>query len=489
MSHEIMTVAQMRAMDAASPALGVPTRALMERAGAAVAASIIEHWSPRRTVVLCGPGNNGGDGYVVARLLQQANWPVSVAAVNGAPSGDAADAAAGWAGATAPLAPLPAGDLYVDALFGAGLARPLNGDAADAVRAMLLSSAPIVAVDLPSGLNADTGAPNGEVCVRANLTVTFTRKKPAHVLYPGRDLCGVVEVHDIGVPADVVRANLEQLWQNAPELWAAAFPWPAADAHKHTRGHVMVASGERLRTGAARLAARGALRIGAGLVTVVSPLKAAAENAAHLTAIMLDVAEAPRHYSDATLLADCLVIGPAFGTDPRHSERMHAARTTPKRCPIVFDADAITLLAPLKVKLQARDVMTPHLGEFRRAFPGVFEKSATRIEAVRKAAAMAGCTVLLKGPDTAIAAPDGRACVNTSGGPQLATAGAGDVLAGFIAGLIAQGATSFEAAQIACWLHGRCADLFGPGLIAEDLPERAPEVLGEIAALRRRKRD
>lgn len=485
MTHEVISVAQMRAMDAASPAAGVPTRDLMENAGRAVAEVVMRHWRPTSVAVLCGPGNNGGDGFVAARVLREAGWPVEVAclAPTDALRGDAADAAAQWGARVAPLDTLPDATLYIDALFGAGLSRPLDGEAAAAVRALLERQAPVLAVDVPSGVDADTGKVGGAV-VRAERTVTFTRKKAAHVLYPARAFCGDVEVASIGAPEDVVRTHLGSLWENAPDVWRAAFPWPRYDAHKHARGHVMVASGERLRTGAARLAARGALRVGAGLVTVISPLKAAAENAAHLTAIMLDVAEAPRHYSDATTMADCLVIGPAFGTDPRHSERMHAARTTPKRCPIVFDADAITLMAPLKVKLQSRDVLTPHVGEFRRAFPNVLEKSATRIEAVRTAAAMAGCVVLLKGPDTTIAAPDGRAYVNTSGSPHLATAGSGDVLAGFIGGLIAQGTPSLEAALIASWLHGRCGEALGPGLIAEDLPDCVPIALGEIAPQR-----
>lgn len=481
MSCEVVTIAEMRAIDEGAADAGVSIRTLMENAGRAVAQAIVEHFTPRPTAVLCGPGNNGGDGWVAARFLRAAGWPVWVETL--APretlTGVAAEAAAGWDGDVYAIGEdNPMADLFVDALFGAGLSRALDGDCARLAKA--LPPERVVAVDVPSGLAGDSGVPLGETCFRASLTVTFVRKKLAHVLMPGRAYCGKVVVADIGAPENLIDAQAVKLWENSPALWRTAFPWPRLDAHKHARGHVLCASGERLRTGAARLAARGALRAGAGLVTVISPLKAAAENAAHLTAIMLDVAEAPRHYSDAALIADCLVIGPAFGTDPRHSERMHAARTTQKRCPIVFDADAITLMAPLKIKLQARDVLTPHPGEFKRAFPGLLDKSENRIVAAREAAARAGCAVLLKGPDTVIAAADGRASVNTNGSPHLATAGSGDVLAGVIAGLIAQGMASWEAACAGAWLHAACATRFGPGLIAEDIPEILPHILREL---------
>lgn len=484
MRGEIITIAQMRAIDDASARAGVATLTLMENAGRAVAQAIAARFTPRPTAVLCGPGNNGGDGWVVARVLREMGWPawVETLAPRETLRGDAASAAQAWTGDVYTIgADNPMADLFVDALFGAGLSKPLEGEAARLADALMRAPERVVAVDVPSGLHGDTAKPIGARCFRAGLTVTFVGKKAAHVLSPGRALCGDVVVADIGAPEEAVRAQAITLHENGPSVWGGALPWPGMDAHKHARGHVMCASGERLHTGAARLAARGALRVGAGLVTVISPIKAAAENAAHLTAIMLDIAEAPRHYSDATLMSDCLVIGPAFGTDPRHGERVHAARTTQKRCPIVFDADAITLLAPLKVKLQARDVLTPHPGEFKRAFPGLLDKSENRIAAARASAALAGCTVLLKGPDTVVAAPDGRAVVNTSGTPFLATAGSGDVLAGFIGGLIAQGMESFAAAAAGAWLHGKCAELAGPGLIAEDLPEILPRILRELA--------
>ncbi|MBL8543992.1 MAG: NAD(P)H-hydrate dehydratase [Hyphomonadaceae bacterium] len=292
--------------------------------------------------------------------------------------------------------------------------------------------------------------------------------------------CGDVVVADIGAPESVVAAQQVSLWENDPSRWR--LPWPDAEAHKHARGHVLVASGGHARTGAARLSAAGALRAGAGLVTVLSPPDALAENAAQLTAIMLREAKGPESYAEAARNAQCMIIGPAFGTSDAHYKLLCAALEANPRCPLVLDADALTLLAPLTHGLDARDVLTPHLGEFRRAFPGFYSNTPNRIDAARAAAAYARCVVLLKGPDTVIAAPDGRAVVNTTGTPFLATAGSGDVLAGIIGGLIGQGMDSFGAACAGAWLHGKAAEAFGPGLIAEDLPGLLPPVLAVLAA-------
>jgi hydroxyethylthiazole kinase-like uncharacterized protein yjeF len=478
--HEIITIAQMRAIDEASARAGVPTRTLMENAGLAVADAITNRYAPRPTAVLCGPGANGGDGWVAARALREQGWPVWVEtlAPREALTGDAADAATAWKGDVLPIgADNPDAQLFVDALFGAGLSRPLEGEAARLART--LPGERVVAVDVPSGIDGDDGEPLGEAHFAAALTVTFVRKKPAHVLMPSRAFCGEVVVADIGAPDDVVAAQGVALWENHPSLWR--MPWPEPDAHKHERGHVIVASGGHARTGAARLAARGALRAGAGLVTVLSPGDALAENAAQLTAIMLREAIGEASYAEAARTAQAMVIGPAFGTSDAHFKRLLAAMNATPRCPLLLDADAITLLAPLTHGLDARDVMTPHVGEFRRAFPGIWSNSENRIAAARAAAAYARCVVLLKGPDTVIAAPDGRAIVNTTGTPFLATAGAGDVLAGFIAGLMGQDMDSFQAAAAGAWLHGRVAERVGPGLIAEDIAENLPPVLNGLA--------
>lgn len=487
MSGEIISVAEMAAIDVAAAAAGTPTRTLMENAGQAVAHAIAQKFSPRTTAVLCGPGNNGGDGWVVARALQELGWPVSVYTLTPRENlkGDAAAAASAWSGDVHALdgAP-PQADLYVDALFGAGLSRPLEGVAALLAAALSNDPARVVAIDVPSGLDGDSGKALGEVCFISGLTVTFVRKKPAHVLLPGRGLCGEIIVADIGVPESIVGAQAISLWENHPGLWWVRFPWPQAEAHKHARGHAMVASGAHTRTGAARLAARAALRIGAGLVTVLSPLDALAENAAHLTAVMLQSADSIDAFAEAARAAQALIIGPAFGVTDTHEKWLHAAIGASGRCPLVLDADAITLLAPMTHALSENDVLTPHVGEFRRAFPGLLSNTASRIEAARAAAAYARCVVLLKGPYTVIAAPDGRAIVNTTGSPFLATAGSGDVLAGLIGGLVAQGMSGFEAAAAGAWIHGKAGEALGPGLIAEDLPEILPATLSALHAWR-----
>jgi hydroxyethylthiazole kinase-like uncharacterized protein yjeF len=484
MSREIITVEQMRAIDTGSAAAGVQTRTLMENAGRAVANAIIARFTPRHTAVLCGPGNNGGDGWAAARFLFERGWPVWVETLvlRDTLKGDAKDAATQFNGEIYVLSrDNPRAELVVDALFGAGLSRPLEGEAARAANAFWKRADRVIAIDVPSGIDGDTGMALNEISFGAALTVTFVRKKPAHVLMPGRALCGEVLVADIGAPEDVVAAQKVRLFENHPSLWS--LPWPEPDAHKHERGHVLVASGGRARTGAARLSARAALRGGAGLVTVLSPPDALDENAAQLTAIMVREARDEAAYAEAARTASTFVIGPAFGTSDNHYKLLLAAIGAEPRAPLVLDADAITLLSPITHGFTPHDVVTPHVGEFRRAFPGIWSHAGNRVEATRAAAAYARCVVLLKGPDTVIAAPDGRAIVNTTGSPFLATAGSGDVLAGLIAALISQGMESFEAAAAAVWLHGKAGERLGPGLIAEDVTEILPAILNDLAPM------
>ena len=478
MSGEILTTAQMAAADAFAVAQGTPSLLLMENAGRAVADAIAARFKPCSVAVLCGPGNNGGDGFVVARLLHEQGFTVRVA-TDGGHSNDAAAMGARWSGATSALTPdvLRGMTLVVDGLFGAGLARPLEGAAAQMVEA--LNDLPVVAIDLPSGVSGDTGQPLSSVYVRAILTVTFFRKKPAHLLLPGRALCGEIVVADIGIPPEAASTALHE---NTPALWR--YPWPKDEGHKYGRGHCLVVSGGPAATGAARLAARGALRIGAGLVTVASPPNAVMVNAAHLTAIMLKRCDGAAEL--AALLEDkrlnAVVIGPALGIGGETREMVMAALNS--GAAIVLDADALTSFKDdpdaLFARLHDRCVLTPHDGEFDRLFPGLHDAATSKVEAVRAAAARAGCTVLLKGGDTVIAQPGGKAAINANAPAFLATAGAGDVLAGFIAGLLAQGMAAFDAACAGAWLHGAAAAQFGPGLIAEDLPEALPPVLAQL---------
>lgn len=483
MSGEILTVEECYAADRYAAALGTPTLTLMENAGRAIADEIAVRFKPCKAAVLCGPGNNGGDGFVVARLLAGRGFDVRLSLLGAleALKGDAAAMAARWDGTIGPLSGDCISDamLVVDALFGAGLSRALDGEAARACEAMNASDAKIIAVDVPSGLQGDSGKPLGDACVKADVTVTFFRKKPAHVLMPGRALCGETVVADIGIPE--AAANVCSLFENGPALWRARYPWPKSDAHKYARGHCVVVSGSMQSTGAARLAARGALRAGAGLVSVASPPDAVAVNAAQLTAIMVKPFAGAKGLAD--LMSDkrlnAVVAGPGCGVGRATQELVGAILASSAAA--VLDADALTSFAgdPKALYLLLRDnaVLTPHEGEFERIFPGVLARAQSKIEAVRAASAAAKCVVLLKGADTVIAAPDGRAAVNTNAPPTLATAGSGDVLAGIIGGLLAQGMNAFDAALAGTWLHGEAANCFGIGLIAEDVPEMLPRVL------------
>ena len=483
MAREILTVAEMAAADRAAVLRGTPTPVLMERAGEAVALAVRARYAHRPVVIWCGPGDNGGDGYVAARHLRRRGWQVVVEAAV-PPATDAARwAASRWKGEVRPLSTEPSlGTLYIDALFGAGLSRPLEGAVAQLARACQEKSLTVLAVDTPSGIHGDTGRPLGDLAFSAALTVTFHRRKRAHVLVEGRKACGEIVVADIGLwPAEGAA-----LFENDPGLWERRFPWPALDAHKHSRGRLKVVSGEAWNTGAARLSARGALRIGAGAVTLLSPPGALAVNAAHLEAVMLAPFESDADLATAAEHADAVIIGPAAGVGEATARNLQALART--GAALVVDADALTSFRhdpeALFACLDRDDVLTPHPGEFERIFPGLLAKSPERIAAAHEAARLAGAVVLLKGADTVIAAPDGRAAVSLNGTPWLATAGSGDVLAGFIGGLIAQGMESFEAACAGAWIHAACGARHGPGLIAEDLPGLAPDVLAQLYAKR-----
>lgn len=484
MSREIMTVAEMTAADHAAVARGVPVTTLMERAGAAVAEAVRARFSPRPVVIWCGPGDNGGDGYVAARLLRRKGWSVRVEALAPPATEASRHAAARWKGEVAPLPGDPSrAELYIDALFGAGLSRPLEGNVARLARASQTLAKPIVAIDLPSGLSGDTGKAVGDIAFRADLTVTFHRRKLAHALITGREVCGEIVVADIGLDSSAADFTLHE---NSPALWGKRFPWPELAAHKHGRGRLKVISGDAWSTGAARLAARGGLRIGAGVVTVLSSPAALASNAAHLEAVMLAPFESEADLETAGEGADVVVIGPAAGVGDVTARNLFALART--GAALVVDADALTSFRQdpeaLFSALDRDDVLTPHPGEFERIFPGLLARSPERISAAREAARKAGAVVLLKGADTVVAAPDGRAAVSLNGVPWLATAGSGDVLAGFIGGLIAQGMESFEAACAGAWIHAECGASHGPGLISEDLPGLAPAVLARLLAQR-----
>lgn len=490
---EILTVAEMTEVDRLTAASGVPTLTLMENAGRQVANEIARRWPACRTTVLCGPGNNGGDGYVVARHLGARGFAVEVLTVGDHKSlkADAAAMAKLWGGLTRKFDPNEPvqGDLFVDAVFGAGLSRGLAPELVQLFEDISVADVPIVAIDVPSGICGDRARFLDEVQPwTATLTVTFFRKKPAHVLYPARGHCGEIVCVDIGIPSGMLHA-LAQIRGPAAapagrcvENIAPPLPAdPKATGHKYSRGHCIVVAGPAHATGATRLAARGALRVGAGLVTVVGDASAVAALAPALTAIM--VREAASASALKGLLQDkrlnAVVIGPGNGVGGLTRERVGAVLGSAAAC--VIDADALTSFqddpALLFKQLHGRAVLTPHEGEFERLFPGLLAGAANRIEAARAAAKRANAVVLLKGPDTVIADPAGNAAINTNAPADLATAGSGDVLAGIAAGLMAQGLDAFAAARSAAFLHGACGRIAGPGLIAEDLPEALPAAL------------
>ncbi|TPM41856.1 NAD(P)H-hydrate dehydratase [Mesorhizobium sp. B2-3-4] len=508
MSDELLLSAEMGEADrltiAAGPTDGI---GLMRRAGEVVAAQVLKCYpSAAHVHVLCGPGNNGGDGYVVARILAGSGVAVTVWA-SGAPrlGSDAALAAAQCPIHPRPLSDFDAapGSIVVDALYGAGLSKPLSGDAARAVDHAARQRLPVVAVDLPSGVSGDSGKVLG-TSFSADLTVTFARKKPGHLLLPGRERCGEIVLADIGIGDDIIARLQSRTFENRPALWLRGLPVPAVDAHKYKRGHVGVFCGGPSATGAARLSALAAARSGAGAVTVLSPGNAMQVNAAHLTSIMLrksdDVADIEAFIGERRPSA--FVLGPGFGIGEKTRtfaltllafgrQKKIAAQIDG----LVFDADAITSFreAPDILFEAARRpdapalVITPHEGEFARLFPDIADDDAlSKLDKARAAAAKANAFIVYKGADTVIAAPDGRAAVNSNGAAWLATAGSGDVLSGIAAGLLAQAMPAFEAACAAVWIHAEAGCRFGPGLIAEDLPPAIVPALRELVEARQK---
>ena len=472
---ELVTTAQMRAADAHAIASGIAGTTLMERAGAAVASAILARWAPRPAAILCGPGNNGGDGYVIARLLAQNGWPVEVFALGevAALKGDAAHMARLWTGKVTPLAAFKAERfaLVVDALFGSGLSRPLDGMAQEASRRLSESDCGVVAVDVPSGVDGDESGSEG-LCVKADLTVTFHRLKAAHLFHPARAACGEIVLADIGIP-DGWREGTGAL-PDIVQLPRIALPDTSHDsaAHKHGRGRLCVLAGPPGATGAARLSAMAGLKAGAGLVTLLCPPASLMEAASASLAVMTKSIREEDFAKTLSLhRASALVIGPGAGLNDTLKERVLAVLSTD--IPAVLDADALSVFAEdqkaLLAALHDRAVLTPHTGEFERLFPGLLAASANPTDAARAAAQQSGAIVLLKGPASVIAHPDGRIAVNIHASGRLATAGSGDVLAGLVGALLAQGIAPFQAAQSAAFIHGEAGYHLPPGGTAEDL--------------------
>jgi hydroxyethylthiazole kinase-like uncharacterized protein yjeF len=485
----LLSPRQMGEADRLTIAGGISGMRLMEAAGRAVADAVSRRWPPRPLTVLCGPGNNGGDGFVAARILFERGWPVRVALLGerAALHGDAAQAAARWPEPVEPLAPevLDGAGLVIDGLFGAGLARPLDGIARAIIEATIARGVPVVAIDVPSGVDGEEGAVRG-AAPQAAVTVTFFRKKPGHLLLPGRLHCGEIVLAQIGIAERVLDQVPPDTAENDPVWWRDLLPRPDAASHKYSRGHALIAGGAVM-TGAGRLAARAALRSGAGLVTVAAPAAAFAIYAASLTGIIVQPVEGLEEFR--ALLADprrnAALIGPGAGVSAETRDKALSTLNAGKRC--VLDADAMTVFADDPSVLFAAigaptvmtpPVMTPHEGEFAR----LFDPAGGKPERARRAARRSGAVILLKGADTVIAAPDGRVAINANAPPSLATAGSGDVLSGIVLGLLAQGMDAFAAAAAAAWMHGKAARRIGTGLIAEDLPDALSAVLRDLAA-------
>jgi hydroxyethylthiazole kinase-like uncharacterized protein yjeF len=482
--HALLTSTEMGAVDRLAAAGVVPVGGFMEAAGAAVAVAIGARWSTRPVTVLCGPGNNGGDGFVAARHLSAAGWPVTVAVMGSraALSGDAAHASGLWTGAIVPFTAkcLDGAGLVVDAIFGAGLSRPLSGAALAIVEALKDRPVPVCAIDVPSGVDGSTGAVLG-AAASADLTVTCFRKKLGHLLYPGRGLCGDVVLADIGTPVSVLNMVRPMAWENDPALWLDRFPWPQAESYKYTRGEVLVLGGEAI-TGASRMTAIAASRGGAGMVTLAAPAKVWNAYATSLINAIVQSFDGLANFS--AMLADVrrnvIAIGPGAGVGAATRAYVVAALATHRT--VVLDADALTSFAEapedLFAAIKGPCVLTPHAGEFKR----LFHFTGDKLHLARSAAKQCQAVVVLKGPDTVIASPDGRAIINANAPPQLATGGSGDVLTGFVAAMLAQGMPAFEGAAAAVWLHGAAAAAFGLGLVADDLPDALPHVLQRLVA-------
>jgi hydroxyethylthiazole kinase-like uncharacterized protein yjeF len=481
LKHLLVTPSEMARVDAATAKSGIPFGQLVERAGQAVAASALRHFpQARRYAVLCGPGNNGKDGYVAARALVQSGASVAVYGMADGQLGETLLRAEEYPISCAPLARYEPqdGDVIIDALFGGGLSRNVPAVVAEVINQVSKAALPVLAVDLPSGLCGRRGVPLG-AAFKATRTIAFMNRKPGHLLLPGRSLCGDMEVVDIGIPTRTIRAAAAGWAENGPTLWGHLLPVPDEDAHKYRRGHLAVFSGPASRTGAARLSALAGLKRGAGLVTVASPPDAMSVNATSLTAIMLhqiETAQDLETWLDSAKLA-AFVLGPGFGVGEK--ARQFSLRL--KDRPLVLDADGITSFrddpSELFKAFAAGDthlVLTPHEGEFSRLFPDLADNAElSKLEKAVKAAERAHAAIVYKGADTVIAAPDGRAYINTNAPPWLATAGSGDVLAGMIGALLAQGMPAFEAAAAAVYLHGEAAKAAGRSMTAEDLAAHA----------------
>lgn len=486
---EILTAQEMRQADQSAIAAGAKGIELMTAAGHAVAHKIAQEFAPCPVLVLCGKGNNGGDGFIVAGLLEKAGWPVRVACLSKITElkGDAALAAKTFSGKVEALNSnlgIKDARIVVDAVFGTGFTGTLEPELVTLFDKVRAKSPAVIAVDMPSGIDADSGT-IAEGTLKADITVTFCRRKIAHMIYPSRTWCGRVVRSDIGIDDSVIAQQTVLAYENNPALWVASLPVPGHDSHKFTRGHVSVYGGT-FRTGAAALAARAAQRAGAGLVSIASADSAQLYYRLAAASLMVDECNTLDDYK--AILADerrtAAVIGPgalpAQGGEEDLRAAVLAAVATPKV--VVLDGDVFRAFEHQPAQLfgqldPTRHVMTPHAGEFLRLFG---TPDGSKLDQARAAAKKANAVIVYKGADTIIAAPEGLAVIDVSGPPTLATAGSGDVLAGLIAGFAAQGMPAFFAACASVYLHSHSARLHGLGLTAEDIISNIHQALNHL---------
>jgi hydroxyethylthiazole kinase-like uncharacterized protein yjeF len=487
---ELLTAEEMSRAERLTLEGGTSSLTLMENAGRGVTEEVVRRF-PRgsKVLVLCGPGNNGGDGFVAARALRERGYHVRLALLGDADKlkPDAKEMARRWDETIEPMEPkkVNGAEVIIDAIWGTGLSKPVNGVVAEMIDEVSRRELPVVSVDVPTGIDATHGNVHG-VAFKAVSTVTFFRRKTGHLLLPGRLLCGDVRTVDIGIPNSVLGEIEPHTFINEPEFWLRYFPRLRIDGHKYHRGHAVVVSGPMESTGAARLAARAALRVGAGLVTVATSKAAFYVNAAQLTAIMVAAFDGAQglleKLSDPRITA--ALIGPGAGATAETRELVGATLTS--ETTVVLDADGLTAFSEAPQELftlikqrAAPTILTPHEGEFSRLFPEL-GNAPSKLERARRAAEISGGVIVFKGPDTVVAAPDSLAAITESAPPWLATAGTGDVLAGLITGLSAQGMAALDAAVASVWIHGELARTFGPGLIAEDMAELLPGLLQRL---------
>ena len=484
---EILSISEMYKVDEEACAKGVTSLKLMESAGAAIAEVVQRNYEGGRILILCGLGNNGGDGFVAARLLKDSGRNVRVVCLGAIDEikGDARESASNWTGEICPFTPSIFEDtqVVVDALYGIGLNRPISGLGELIIKKLNKTDVPRISVDIPSGVNGNTGQILG-CAVQADICVTFFRRKPGHLLYPGKTACGTVMVADIGIPVSVLESIPPKIYENTPQLWLESFPIPKIQGHKYDRGHAIVVGGNEL-TGAAQLASFSALRSGAGLVTIASPPTTSMVYRSGSPSVMVksinNLEEFDEIVNDSRVKG--VLIGPGNGVNNETYQKVLRVITS-KKC--VLDADALTvfehcpevLFAALKNTSKCNNVITPHEGEFKRLFSrdDAFKNSRSKIE-LAKSASRINAVIVLKGADTIITSPIGLVYINTNSSPYLATAGSGDVLSGMILGLMVQGMKPFEAASAAVWMHGECGRVFGPGLVAEDIANMLPSIL------------